>query len=255
MSFKSWNSYRIFCNSISSKNRYILDDESKDFLNSILDTCKDRVREIGKGTILWRTQNGSDFEPIYSHDEVVDEKPYPYLSKRMKPLSSSASDGRANSKGIPCLYLATKKETAIAEVRPWLGSILSVGQFKTNKDLRLIDFSVEDGNTGAFYFSEPAENDRNKAVWCHIDNSFSKPIQPSDLKSEYAPTQIIAEFIKSKGYDGIAYKSSLSEGHNVALFDLSAADLINCAVHEVKKIKFDFSQIDETVFVESDKNT
>lgn len=41
----------------------------------------------------------------------------------MKPLSNSASEGRANPKGIPYLYVATDKETAMSEVRPSLGAI------------------------------------------------------------------------------------------------------------------------------------
>jgi hypothetical protein len=47
--------------------------------------------------------------------------------------------------------------------------------------------------------------------WSDIDNAFSKPTKASDVKSVYAPTQIISEFIKSKGYDGTAYKSALAK--------------------------------------------
>lgn len=47
--------------------------------------------------------------------------------------------------------------------------------------------------------------------------------QTVTLNSDYVPTQIIAELIKSLGYDGIAYKSSLANGHNIALFDLESA--------------------------------
>jgi RES domain-containing protein len=31
----------------------------------------------------------------------------------MKPILAKATDGRANPRGIPCLYLATKKDTAV----------------------------------------------------------------------------------------------------------------------------------------------
>ena len=48
----------------------------------------------------------------------------------MKPLGGRATDGRANPRGIPCLYLATTKETAMSEVRPWIGSYVSAGQFE-----------------------------------------------------------------------------------------------------------------------------
>jgi len=49
------------------------------------------------------------------------------------------------------------------------------------------------------------------AVWSDIDNAFSKPTKASDVNSVYAPTQIISEFIKLKGYDGTAHKSALAK--------------------------------------------
>lgn len=249
MSFKSWRSYWNFSSSVHNKNRYILDDVSKDFLETIFTTCEDRIREIKKDTILWRSQHGHSYKPIYSGDILVDEEPTAFSSSRMKPLGDCASDGRANPKGIPYLYLATTKETAMSEVRPWVGSIVSTGQFKVLRDLKIIDFSVEHGNENHFFFKEPEEEKKIKSVWSHIDNAFSKPMRVSDLRSDYAPTQIIAEFIKSKGFDGVAYKSSLADGYNIALFELGLAKLVNCSAYEVKKVNFDFKQIEEPYFV------
>jgi hypothetical protein len=252
MSFKSWRSYSIFRHAVDTKQRYILDDECKNFLNSILDTCKDRERFCKAGSILWRAQNGNSWRPHYqydpeTHEDVyIDDFPTPFPNSRMKPLEFSATEGRANSKGIPCLYVATDKETAMAEVRPWLGATISVGQFKMKRDLTIIDFSVEHGkNNLHLYFKEPTVEEIVKAVWSDIDNAFSRPTKASDLKSEYAPTQIISELIKSKGYDGIAYKSSLADGHNVCLFDLSSADTVRCSIYEATNIKFDFKRVEE----------
>lgn len=252
MSFKSWRSYLVFKNAVDTKQRYILDEESKDFLNSIIDTCGDRERSLKAGSIVWRAQNGHSWRPYYQHnpetdeDIHVDDLPIPFPKERMKPLIDSAAEGRANSKGIPCLYVATDKETAMSEVRPWLGAILSVGQLRVTRDLRVLDFSVEQGNNNFhFYFKEPTPEKIIQAVWSDIDNAFSKPTKASDLKSEYAPTQIISEFIKSKGYDGIAYKSALAEGHNICLFDLGAAEVVNCFIYEPTKIKFDFKRVEE----------
>ncbi|WP_424017919.1 RES family NAD+ phosphorylase [Marinomonas arenicola] len=58
-----------------------------------------------------------------------------------------------------------------------------------------------------------------------MDKAFSTPTKSSDLKSDYAPTRIISEFIKYRGYDGIAYRSSLGPGINIALFDLDVANI------------------------------
>ncbi|WP_366931004.1 RES family NAD+ phosphorylase [Mesorhizobium sp.] len=48
----------------------------------------------------------------------------------MRPLAGRASEGRANPKGIPCLYMAVDRHTALAECRPWIGSLVSIGAFK-----------------------------------------------------------------------------------------------------------------------------
>ncbi|TOG56659.1 hypothetical protein CGI99_24590 [Vibrio parahaemolyticus] len=56
---------------------------------------------------------------------------------------------------------------------------------------------------------------------------------------------MISEFVKSKGYDGIAYKSSLADGHNIVLFDLASAEVLGCQIHEVSKVQFEFKRIEE----------
>lgn len=253
MSFKSWRSYLTFRNAVDTKHRFILDDESIKFLNSIVDTCGERERTIKMGANVWRAQNGHSWRPYYQTDPDTDEYihvddfPCPFHPERMKPLSDSAAEG-ANSKGIPHLYVATDKETAMAEVRPWLGAILTVAYLKITKDLNILDFSVEHGNSTfdlKYLFEEPTNEEVIKAVWSDIDNAFSKPTKASDLKSEYAPTQIISEFIRSKGYDGIAYKSSLAEGHNICLFDLDSAEVARCLIFEPTRLKFDFKQVQE----------
>jgi hypothetical protein len=54
------------------------------------------------------------------------------------------------------------------------------------------------------------------------------------------PTQIIAELFKSKGFDGIWYKSLLSnDGCNLALFNLDDAEVISCGLWEATSIRFD----------------
>lgn len=158
----------------------------------------------------------------------------------MKPLQEQASEGRANPKGIPCLYLATDKETAMSEVRPWLRSRISVGQFKTVKELTLIDCSKYSSGAFAYYEGEPDEETKQKAVWAEIDSAFSRPVTPSDKSSDYVPTQIIAELFKNNGFDGVRYKSALSDGLNVALFDMNAATMVDCFVYIVEKIQFSF---------------
>ena len=247
MTFKSWRSYSNFRYSVSTKSRYIQSNDSIEFLNSIIDTAEKHERSLEAGTVVWRAQNGHSLRPLYQYDSETDQEihiddfPVPFPDSRMKPLTESATEGRANSKGIPSLYVATTKDTAMAEVRPWLGAVLSVGKFELKKDLKIIDFTqAQIESRILWYVDEPTEEKRVEAVWSELNKAFSTPTRTSDLTSEYAPTQIISEFIKSKGYDGIAYKSSLSDGQNICLFDLSSADIVDSYIYHAKEINFKF---------------
>lgn len=246
MSFKSWLSYTDFSERARSK----LDNELSEFLNSINDTCHDRVKTLKAGSVVWRAQTGYAEEKasdIVEQDFHVDKRiPFPF--ERMKPLTNSASEGRANSKGIPCLYVAADAETAVHEVRPWPGLTLTIAQLHLIKDVKLIDFSetADAEQYPYFFFGEPSIEQRVEAVWAAMDIAFSWPVTVTDSTSEYAPTQIIAEFIKSKGYDGIIYKSSLTKGHNYVLFNLNDAAVVQCDLFVVSKVKYDFERLDES---------
>jgi RES domain len=244
--FESWRSYSLFEIEIKRKRRYFRSDKVEKFCETVLNTSSDRMVNYSKGDVLWRSQIGHGWRYENSLD---DEVPAPHEPKRMSPRHGRANEGRANSKGIPCLYLASNKTTAIAEARPWVGSFVSVGQFKILRELKIINCTTEKKGY-KMYFHEPSPEERKKAVWSAIDKSFSLPVNPSDDVADYVPTQVIAELFKSKGFDGIGYRSALGDGFNIALFDIDSAEIINCFLYAVKKIDFDFSEISNPYFLQ-----
>ena len=126
------------------------------------------------------------------------------------PPRDRASSGRANPKGISCLYAATTKETALQEVRPRRGDRVSVAEVKVMRALKVFDFSKGDS----------ASSDINGHLLDMLSTLFSEPLRFGD--EDFLPTQYICECLKSKGYDGVCYKSALSEsGLNFAFFDTS----------------------------------
>ena len=168
----------------------------------------------------------------------------------MKPIPEKSSDGRVNPKGIVCLYLATQKETAILEVRPLIGSYVSVAQFEVVKDLNIINCSAPEIGNLAFLEKGLSQGDIEKIVWSAINRAFSEPVERGDDRLDYVPTQIIAEAFKLTGFDGIAYKSSYGEdGFNVALFDMAAADLINCGLYRIDDLSVTISEQDNPYFI------
>lgn len=250
MGFSSWRSYWDFRNAVRRKERFVRSPEAEAFLKAVLVTGKKRQVDVPKDTVWWRAQHGHDWRDVGEDgNEIIIQ--CAYSRKRMKPLQDQASDGRANARGIPSLYLASKEETAIAEVRPWMGSYVSIAQFRTQRLLKVIDFSKDNGTP--LFLEEPNSEDREQAVWKHICRAFSEPMTRSDNYADYVPTQIIAELFKANGYDGVAYRSNFgTSGFNIALFDLEAAALINCGLHRVDGIELNTTEQDNRYFVKEE---
>lgn len=251
--FQSWWDFQKFSETVRRSSRYIHSQFVTDFLAALLQTSESRRRTLTAGKFLWRAQLGGTTEER-EQDDVIWEESVPYPSARMKPLPHSAHEGRANPKGIPCLYLATDKETAMAEVRPWLGTSVSAGQFRLLRDLTVVDFSVGHDSKFEFYFDEPSAEDREKSVWFQVDRAFSEPAIADPATADYVPTQVISEFFKKNGFDGVAYKSRLGAGYNIALFDLNAAALVNCALFPVKSVSFGFGEPEQAYRVHEADN-
>lgn len=104
------------------------------------------------------------------------------------------------------------------EVRPWIGSYVSVCEFTINRDLVVVDLI----NTGLPKVEKDKEPDMEVFTWWAINVAFLLPVTRTDDTADYAPTQIIAEAFRQDGADGLAYGSI--DKLNVALFDLSSAD-------------------------------
>ena len=240
MEFKSVRSYDHFRNSVNKSNRYIFDPDVDDFLAAVRATAKKRTQEIPADRALWRAQIGSDWEPITNENGVeYSEGVYPYGAKRMKPLKGQQSPGRVNAENINCLYLAIDQDTAIAEVRPWVGSDVSVALFKNPSPLHIVT-CVNDGGLRIYLpDTEPPPEKREESVWSWINWHFSMPIGRDDNPVDYVPTQILSELFKNEGYDGVAYKSSVGPGHNLALFNLESVEFVRSELHLVKKVVFE----------------
>ena len=239
MSFKFVQGFYSFSEKIKRNNRYILCDKSRQFLEELYEKSKDKQKSIPHEKVLWRAQLGAGSDSLRDHEGYeYGETPAPYSQERMFPLADKAREGRANPKGIPYLYLATTEKTAISEVRPWVGKEISVAQFGITRDLTIIDFSISKP-----IGSHTTNSCKDENVWEDIASAFSEPITSTDNESLYAPTQVIAEFFKSKGIDGIAYYSMLGEGHNIVLFETKTAVVLNCSLCEIQGVSYDFQEV------------
>lgn len=159
------------------------------------------------------------------------------------PPKELATAGRANPIGIPYLYLSDSAKTTYFEVRAVYLDQLSVGTFRIERDLKLVDF-IYDVNLFLSYNDAAVslkETIIKKKVIDSISSDLSKPLRRYDSELEYVPTQLICEYCKQVvNADGISFESSLHKGGwNYVLFDDSSAKCIRVDSHEITKIDID----------------
>jgi RES domain-containing protein len=245
--FASWQSYWRFRQEVMRERRYQLSEESLVFLDEVARTSATRLGTIEAGKDFVRAQ-------LAHHDEEhphAGSIPAPALPHRMVPLPDAATEGRANPKGIPRLYLADDRNTAIAEVRPWIGSLVSVSYFTTTRPLVIVDCRDDRNKLHIYLEGEPSAEEREDAVWSEIARAFRMPVQRTDDRAGYAPTQILVERFQTLGYDGVIYGSAFGpNGSNLVLFDVDAAELVATELHEIEQVELTTREAASPYFVE-----
>jgi len=245
--FATWQAFDEFATTVRRKERYFQSAAVAEFLQIVLDTVGERRKQIDAGSVFYRAQLGFDTIEVEQDGRMFPDVA-PFRPERMKPLAHLAKEGRINPKGIPYLYLASDANTAMSEVRPPLGDFVSLAHLKTNRDLRIVDCSADYQEDYLFYFEEPDPEERTRAVWRSINRAFSEPVNQDDDFADYVPTQVLAEYFKGNDFDGVVYKSRLGPRHNIALFDLEAADVVKCELHHVAEVTYSFKETATPVF-------
>jgi hypothetical protein len=160
------------------------------------------------------------------------------------PPSSITKGGRANPTNLPYLYVATSPETAIAEIRPHRGALVSVSRLILKSPLHVIDLSKLEAHLSPFLVGDD-RLDKLFLLRPFLDSlpiKYCTPVQPEDESINYLPTQFLCEFIKSMGYDGLKYHSSLHDsGDNIAFFAVDCCNIEAPSVHKVEKIHVSYS--------------
>lgn len=249
--FASWRSYWNFRREIARDWRYIRSYEAQKFLDLLAQESHARVSNIPKGSRFYRAQvaHHDEFDPA-----IEDTVPAPALPERMRPFADRASEGRVNPKGIPCLYMAADRHTALAECRPWIGSLVSIGVLQTERALNVVDCTRGAESNPIYFEGEPSFEKRSEAVWGHVSRAFREPATREDNIAEYASTQVIAETFRAEGFHGIAYRSAFgTDRFNIALFELDATSLLMCELHEIKNVEFKHDQAANPYYVKRDE--
>ncbi|MBM3302745.1 MAG: RES family NAD+ phosphorylase [Deltaproteobacteria bacterium] len=206
-----------FCRHIKHERRFILNPSGGiDPIADPKDWLPNYLPEI-------ETALASDVTMYRARLNPRDESDSPLGADKMSaPPEDIVKAGRVNPPGIPMLYAAMEKDTAVTEVRPEKGANVTIARLAAKGPLRVVDLTSVPVIPDPFACGEDTLASsivRNAFLRC-LNTSLSVPVRREDIDIEYLPTQYVAEVIRDAGYDGILYTSSLAEGgKNVVVFD------------------------------------
>lgn len=243
-SFEARKLWYEFKDAIFYENRFFVRHQLLDILSRYMEK---NTLNIKPGQIYYRARiiddsciNEHMIYKCYSapEGEKLDVKyvgkanPFKGLTKEasfVPPKSVNVSAGRANPKYVKYLYVAENPTTAIFEVRPFIYDAVNIAKVQVNEPLKVANIAVH------LNLSNDKDATIEMYVMGMIQGAFSKPTNNTD---DYIPTQIIAEYIKSLGYDGIRFNSSIhSGGVNLTIFNYEKCEAISSQDFRIENIK------------------
>ncbi len=205
------------------KNRYFLDETlDTDRLNELLSHL--RADDLPTKWYRARIRTGDVTFPI---------------TEMGAPPKRLATHGRANPPGIPYLYLGSLAETAAAEVRPHTGEVACVADFTIAHPLNAVDLRNPRKLVSPFLLADAGAIGQLRADIPFLERlgeELTRPVLPQGAAIDYIPSQYLCEFIKKCGYDGVVYRSSVSDGMNLALFDPNKAEGRDVSLYTVSRV-------------------
>lgn len=231
---KAQDLWHSFYEEVKYRHRYF---PTHPVLDKLAEIAKQHELSIAPGAIYYRARiidgNAAKTEHMiaicYGSGSTEEEgKWYRNKANKFRGLSKEGSyvppnadlirDGRSNAKFVRFLYMAESPTTAVFEVRPLLSSAVNVAGIEVKEPLRIVNIAVD--------IDMNPENEKSVDEWllCFIQSAFSSPTNNPD---DYIESQIIAEYLRHLGYDGIRYGSSLHrDGYNLTVFDVSKCEAV-----------------------------
>jgi len=180
---------------------------------------------------------------VYRARMCEQSQPYP-LDQMGKPPAVLTSNGRANPVGIPCLYVASDTNTAIAEIRPHKGEMVCVAEFGVDRKIGLADLRYPRKTISPFLLSEEQIKllRRYMEYLCRLSEELTMPVLPKSAHLEYLPSQYLCEFIKHCGFDGLIYRSAMGAGVNYAIFNDAMVKGVDVHQYHIDDISVGYSE-------------
>lgn len=217
-----WNRFK---DELKRINRFFPENKLENLLSGLMEELKIDPKSVSKLWYRARVQRGNN--PLTKNEMGA-------------PPPEKAQQGRANPTGIPYLYLASNKDTAISEIRPHTGDNAFVAEVSINDSLDVIDLRDPRKTISPFDINgkkDIASLRGDIEFLVHLGEELKRPVLPHSAEIDYLPTQYICELIKKNQYHGVLYNSSVGEGFNLALFDPTHGIIGDIKQHKVSRVE------------------
>ena len=191
------------------------------------------------GKPLYRARIGWDNAP-----SVRKLNPNAPLKEMGAPPPAKATAGRANPPGVSYLYVAEQEATAVQEVRAYVGAKVTVARLEVTSDLKLVSVAKIKHVFSPFQHPNLEEILLAYDILSVLNEKLSRPVDPNTSQLDYLPSQYLAEVVLDSGFDGIRYKSAVSEdGVNVVVFDQEKTAILETKLIEVTAMNLKYRDL------------
>lgn len=233
---KLWNDFK---NDIKFNNRYFVGNEILD----ILDKFYDKESNARQMILTVSNLNPTYYRARIGNFKNNEDKDKNKHEEMLAPPMGIASAGRCNPEGVSYLYLADNIATAIAEVKPNKGDVVTVAKIEA-KYISWFNFgyyATDDKKTREFM---KLSNEELISLIKIINDDFKSVVTVED-KLSYLPFQYITEYLKSRDekknrvkIDGFMYDSTLGKGKNYVIFNSSEnVKIIEKYLYKIEDLK------------------
>lgn len=244
--------WRDLARHLKIERRFVIDSRSNQDLDEVPRLVQDAAEYVSKPiqaqTEYFRSRRG--YVTGDSWEDVLSGGQRPYEQEEMgaPPKSATLGGGRLNPPGFNFLYLSSDRDTAVAEIRPAKGDLVSAAVFKTTNVLVVADLTDVPRLESPFEPEDLLEDMETRNLMKLLSYEFAEPVSPDVGQVEYVPTQYAAELFRDAGFAGVVYDSSLGTGTNLVLFDPKNASWVSSHLVKVEDVRYYIKLADAELF-------
>lgn len=195
---------------------------------------KSVIADAGPGTSNTELYRARAFETEKDLEMALQ---HPEKNLGAPPAALSKKAGRMNAMGQPAFYGAADKHTAVAEIRPPVGSWVAIAKFRIIRPLKLLDLrllqAAQVRKESSLFDPATIANAHKISFLRKLAEVMAMPVLPEQEARDYLITQVVADhlaMLTDVSIDGMIYRSvqressSDADGINVVLFHKAATE-------------------------------